>query len=102
MDRRRTRRGPPFDAAAVRLRSARTASLIDVSTDGLGVVTDGRLAPGAPVDVVLFDGRGARTRRAVVVHARVCNLHPTQGARFRVGLRLASEGRPVGTTGQLG
>ncbi len=80
--------GSPQGVRAVRIRTGHRTTLVDVSADGMGFVTDASMAPGAPVDIVVVGSEHSQTRRAFVVHARVCRLHPTEGARFRIGVRL--------------
>jgi hypothetical protein len=80
--------GLPHGVRAVRIRTGHRTTLVDVSADGMGLETDASMAPGAPVDLVVVGSEHSQTRRAFVVHARVCRLHPTEGARFRIGVRL--------------
>ena len=94
--------GTPYGVTAVRLRTGRWTTLIDVSAGGVGLVTDAGMAPGAAIDIVVVDGDTSRVSRGTVVHSRVCALHPTQGARFRIGLCLTHTGVPAGTHGQRG
>ena len=73
---------------SVRLRTGHQASLVDISPDGIGFETEAGIAPGTPIDVVVVSGDRSGSRRALVVHSRVCGLHPTRGARYRIGVRL--------------
>jgi hypothetical protein len=77
----------------VRLRTGRALTLVNASPEGVCVETDARLAPGSPLDVVMVKQDRNRTARARVVYARVCGLHPTGGARYRIGLRIENEAR---------
>jgi hypothetical protein len=86
--------GTPHGVRAVRIRTGHRTTLVDVSPDGMGFETDASMAPGAPVDIVVVGTEHNQTRRAFVVHSRVCRLHPTEGARFRIGVRLQA-GRTV-------
>lgn len=79
---------------AVRLRTGHRTTLVDVSDAGVGFETDAGIAPGTPVEVVVVAADDSRSRRAFVVHSRVCRVHPTDGVRYRVGVRLQPEMSP--------
>lgn len=80
--------GASHGVRAVRIRTGHRTTLVDVSVDGMGFETDASMAPGAPIEIVVVGAVHSQTRRAFVVHSRVCRLHPTEGARFRIGVRL--------------
>lgn len=80
--------GAPHGVRAVRIRTGHRTTLVDVSPDGMGLETDAGIAPGARVDLMVVGTEHSQSRRGLVVHSRVCRLHPTEGARFRIGVRL--------------
>ena len=97
-ERRASRRVPAGIAPGlrtVRLRTGQDTTVIDASQGGIGLETEARVSPGTPLDVVVVGHGEARTARALVVYARVVEIDPLSGARYRVGLKVESALRGV-------
>ncbi len=94
--RRRVRRVPsPCEALSeVRLRTGRTATVIDLANNGALIETAARLLPGTHVDVHVVTGDGRVLVRSRVIRAWVCLL---EADRVRYRGALAFE-RDVDTT----
>jgi hypothetical protein len=72
----------------LRLRTGQQVRVLDLSREGASVETDARLAPGSPLQVVVTRGESSLPAASTVVSARVIQIHPTLGARYRIGLRI--------------
>jgi hypothetical protein len=72
----------------LRLRTGHQARILDLSRGGASVETEARLAPGSPLQVVVTWGETSLPAESTVVSARVIQIHPTLGARYRIGLHI--------------
>lgn len=100
VERRRSRRHDDHAGAglrSVRLRTGHPAAVVNWSAGGASIETAARLAPGKPADVVMVFDHGTVAARSLVVYSRVCGVHATKGARYRIGLCLdhAAPGGPL-------
>jgi hypothetical protein len=89
-----------FGVSAIRLRTGQATQLVNVSASGASIETGSGLTPGSRVDVVMVARDCARATRATVVYARVSHVHPTTGARYKIGLHI--EGRHLDQVGPAG
>jgi hypothetical protein len=87
LDQRGTRRAPRFKMAAnvTAQVEGRTAMLIDLSTVGAQVVSQGGLKPNQRIAVALPDNTGSVRFEATVVWTSF-EIPPNGGARYRAGL----------------
>jgi len=72
----------------LRLRTGYHVRILDLSRGGACVETDARLAPGSPLQVVVTWGETVLPAESTVVSAQVVRIHPTLGARYRIGLHI--------------
>jgi hypothetical protein len=77
-----------FGVSAVRLRTGQSARLINLSASGASIETEAGLTPGSRVDIVMVARNDIKPTQTTVVYARVSGVHPTRGARYRIGLRI--------------